>query len=120
MNNQKTTKKNLKKTRKFVEAFINGQILLAFIDQSYFKNTTNVERSLYKPEMENILKRTGQRFGTSVTGIMGVNCASYMEFYKRNNSFTTILTLIMFRILNMEDEKGKEILKKNYRRSKFR
>ena len=42
---------------------------------------------------------------------MGVNCDSYIEFYERNNSFTTILTLIMFRILNMEDEKGKELLK---------
>lgn len=35
-----------------------------------------------------------------------------MEIYERNNSFTTILTLTMFRILNMVDEKGKEILKK--------
>ena len=34
-----------------------------------------------------------------------------MEIYERNNSFTTILTLTMFRILNMVDEKGKEILK---------
>lgn len=84
---------------------------MAFIDQSYFKNTTNVARALYKPEMKNILKRTGQRFGISVTGIMGVNCESLMETYKRNNGFTTILTLIMFRILNMENEQGKEILK---------
>ena len=42
---------------------------------------------------------------------MGVNCESLMETYKRNNGFTTILTLIMFRILNMENEQGKEILK---------
>ena len=84
---------------------------MAFIDQSYFKNSTNVARALYKPEMKNILKRTGERFGISVTGIMGVNCESLMETFKRNNGFTTILTLIMFRILNMEDEQGKEILK---------
>ena len=63
MNNQKTTKKNSKKTRKLVEAYLKGQILLAFIDQSYFKNTTNVARALYKPEMKNILKRTWKRFG---------------------------------------------------------
>lgn len=42
---------------------------------------------------------------------MGVNCESLMETYKRNNGFTTILTLIMFRILNMENEQGKENIK---------
>ena len=57
--------------------------------------------------MSNVLYRTGQKFGISVTGIMGVNCSSYMEVYERNNSFTTILTLIMYRILNMEDDEGK-------------
>ena len=85
--------------------------MLAFIDQSYFKNTTNVVRALYKAGMKNIIKRTGKRFEISVTGIMGVNCQSLMETYKRNNGFTTILTLIMFRILNMNDEKVIKILK---------
>ena len=42
---------------------------------------------------------------------MGVNCESLMETYKRNNGFTTILTWIMFRILNMENEQGKENIK---------
>ena len=83
-----------------------GQILLVFIDQSYFKNTINVARALYKAGMKNIIKRTGKRFGISVIGIMGVNCQFLMETYKRNNGFTTILTLIMFRILNMENEEG--------------
>lgn len=82
------------------------------MNQSYFQNLPNLVRILYRAELGNILYRTGKKFGISVTGIMGVNCTSYMEFYKRNNSFTTILTLIMFRILNMEDEEGKEILKK--------
>ena len=82
------------------------------MDQSYFQNVPNLVRILYRAELGNILYRAGKKFGISVTGIMGVNCTSYMEFYKRNNSFTTILTLIMFRILNMEDEEGKEILKK--------
>ena len=81
------------------------------MDQSYFQNAPNLFRTLYKSGMDNILDRTGQKFGISVTGIMGVNCSSYMEIYERNNSFTTILTLTMFRILNMVDEKGKEILK---------
>ena len=81
------------------------------MDQSYFQNAPNLFRTLYKSGMNNILERTGQKFGISVTGIMGVNCSSYMEIYERNNSFTTILTLTMFRILNMVDEKGKEILK---------
>lgn len=81
------------------------------MDQSYFQNAPNLFRTLYKSGMDNILDRTGKKFGISVTGIMGVNCSSYMEIYERNNSFTTILTLTMFRILNMVDEKGKEILK---------
>ena len=81
------------------------------MDQSYFQNAPNLFRTLYKSGMDNILDRTGQKFGISVTGIMGVNCSSYMEIYERNNSFTTILTLTMFRILNMVDKKGKEILK---------
>ena len=57
------------------------------------------------------MHRTGKKFGISVTGIMGVNGSSLIEFYKRNNSFTTILTLIMYRILNMNDKNGKKILK---------
>ena len=100
-----------KKLEKFVEGFIKEQIFLAFMDQSYFQNAPNVVRVLYKSGMKNILEKIGQKFGISVTGIMGANCQSYMEVYERNNSFTTILTLIMFRILNMENEKGKKILK---------
>ncbi|WP_296891101.1 transposase [uncultured Methanobrevibacter sp.] len=57
------------------------------MDQSYFQNAPNLFRTLYKSGMDNILDRTGQKFGISVTGIMGVN------------------------LLNMVDEKGKEILK---------
>ena len=82
------------------------------MDQSYFQNVPNVVRILYAKGMKNIFKRTGKKFGISVTGIMGVNCLSHMEFYERNNSFTTILTLIMYRILNMENTDAKEILKK--------
>lgn len=81
------------------------------MDQSYFQNVPNVARVLFKPKTKNILYRTGKKFGISATGIMGVNCASIIEFYKRNNAFTTILTLIMFRILNMDNKKGKQILK---------
>lgn len=108
----KNHKKDLKKKlEKFVEAFFNQQLLVAFMDQSFFQNAPNVARILFKPKTKNILYRTGQKFGISVTGLMGVNCTSFMEFYKRNNAYTTILTLIMFRILNMEDKKGKQILK---------
>ena len=83
-----------------------------YIYSNFHINYSNLFRTFYKPGMDNILDRTGQKFGISVTGIMGVNCSSYMEIYERNNSFTTILTLTMFRILNMVDKKGKEILKK--------
>ena len=42
------------------------------MDQSYFQNAPNLFRTLYKSGMDNILDRTGQKFGISVTGIMGV------------------------------------------------
>ena len=89
------------------------------MDQSYFQNAPNLVRILYKSEIYNILYRTRQKFGISVAGIMGVNCSSYMGVYERNNSFTIILTPIMYRILNMEDNECKEILKKNSSASKF-
>ena len=77
------------------------------MDQSYFQKCSKfILERFYKSGMDNILDRTGQKFGISVTGIMGVNCSSYMEIYERNNSFTTILTLTMFRILNMVRRKG--------------
>lgn len=110
-NHKAILKNNIKK---FVEGFINHQIFLAFMDQSYFQNEPNLVRILHDPKIKNIFERTGQKFGISVTRIMGVNCKSYMEVYERNNSYTTILTLVMFKILNMESKEGKDILKKNY------
>lgn len=41
------------------------------MDQSYFQNAPNLFRTLYKSGMDNILDRTGQKFGISVTGING-------------------------------------------------
>lgn len=41
---------------------------------------------------------------------MPVNGAPLVETYKRNNSFTTICSLIMLRIMHMESKEGKEIL----------
>ena len=56
------------------------------MDQSYFQNVPNVARVLFKSKTKNILYRTGKKFGISATGIMGVNCASIIEFYKRNKN----------------------------------
>lgn len=41
---------------------------------------------------------------------MGTNCESYVEFHQRNNPYTFIRSLINYRILNVENEEGKEIL----------
>ena len=52
-------------------------------------------RVLYDPDdKDNTLTRTGKRFGISVTGFMGVNGVSHADVYLRNNSFTTIYSLI--------------------------
>ena len=38
------------------------------MDQSYFQNAPNLFRTLYKSGMDNILDRTGQKFGISIYG----------------------------------------------------
>ena len=81
------------------------------MDQSYFQNEPNLVRILHEAGKSNLISKTAGKFGISVTGIMGVNCESLMECYTRNNAFTTILTLVSYRILNMENEDGREILK---------
>ena len=43
---------------------------------------------------------------------MGVNRVSQANVYLRNNSFTTIYSLVQLRYLNTENEDGKEILMK--------
>ena len=82
------------------------------LDQSYFKNATNVTRVIYDPNDDNVFVKTGAKFGTSVTGFMPINGRPLAETYERNNSFTTIYSMIMLRIMHMEHEEGKEILNK--------
>ena len=80
------------------------------LDQSYFKNTTNVTRVIYDPNDDNVFVRTGAKFGTSVTGFMPINGKPLAETYERNNAFTTICSMIMLRIMHMESKEGQEIL----------
>lgn len=80
------------------------------LDQSYFKNTTNVTRVIYDPNDDNVFVRTGAKFGISVTGFMLINGQPLAETYERNNAFTTICSMIMLRIMHMESDEGKEIL----------
>ena len=80
------------------------------LDQSYFKNATNVTRVIYDPNDKNIFVRTGTRFGTSITGFLPINGKPLAETYERNNAFTTICSMIMLRIMHMENEECKEIL----------
>ena len=101
------------KLKEILEGFILNDIKLFFLDQSYFKNMPYLTRVLYDPDdKDNTLTRTGKRFGISVTGFMGVNGVSHADVYLRNNSFTTIYSLIQLRYLNTENEDIKEILMK--------
>lgn len=50
------------------------------------------------------------RFKINATGFQAVNCKSYMEFHETNNSIDFIKILVHFRILNMENKKGKKYL----------
>ena len=101
------------KLKESLEGFILNDIKLFFLDQSYFKNMPYLTRVLYDPDdKDNTLTRTGKRFGISVTGFMGVNGVSHADVYLRNNSFTTIYSLIQLRYLNTENEDIKEILMK--------
>ncbi len=80
------------------------------LDQSYFKNTTNVTRVIYDSNDKNVFVRTGTKFGTSVTGFMPINGIPLAETYERNNSFTTICSMIMLRIMHMENKECQQIL----------
>ena len=96
-----------------LESFLLEDVKLFFLDQSHFKNMPYLVRLLYDPEdKDNILVRTGKRFGISITGFLSANGISFADAFLRNNAFTTIYSLIKLRILNMENEKGKEILMK--------
>lgn len=86
------------------------EVYFFLLDQSYFKNTTNVTRVIYDPNDKNVFVRTGTRFGTSITGFMPINGKPLAETYQRNNAFTTICSMMMLRIMHMENEEGKEIL----------
>ena len=79
-----------------------------FLDQSYFKNTTNVSRVIYDQNDDNVFIRTGIKFGTSVTGFMPLNGQPLAGTYQRNYSFTTICSLIKLRIMHMENKDAKK------------
>lgn len=104
--------------KKKIKKIILNMVYLGFLDQSYFQNLPNVSRILFEGQQSKKFFRTGQKFGISVTGILGVNCESFMETYKRNNSYTTILTFLKYRSLNMENEKIKELLENIYNNPK--
>ena len=93
-----------------LEDIILDEVYLFLLDQSYFKNTTNVTRVIYDSDDDNVFVRTWAKFGTSVTGFMPINGKPLAETYERNNAFTTICSMIMLRLMHMESEEGKEIL----------
>ena len=77
-------------------------MIVSFDKDEYYDGVDLTPKEFYEKLIESdVLPKTSQ-----------ITPFRYMEVYERNNSFTTILTLIMYRILNMEDDEGKEILKK--------
>ena len=43
-------------------------------------------------------------------GFQSINCKSYIEATDKSNAYTFLISLCKFRILNMENEKGQELL----------
>ena len=57
------------------------------MDQSYFQNVPNVVRILYAKGMKNIFKRTGKKFGISVTGIIVYHIWNFMKGITHSQQF---------------------------------
>ena len=51
------------------------------------------------------------KFGINVTGFQGINCNSYMEVNTKNNAFHFVITLCHYRIENMTNRLGKQLIK---------
>ena len=43
-------------------------------------------------------------------GFQSINCKSYIEATDKSNAYTFLISLCKFRILNMKNEKGQELL----------
>ena len=95
----KKTKNNRHKTEYF-----------AFLDETSCQNVPNVRRILYTPGEKNIQVKYPVKFGINVTGFQGINCNSYMEANTKNNAFQFVITLCHYRIENMTNKLGKQLI----------
>ena len=86
------------------------EVYFFLADESFFKNSTNVTRVIYDSNDKNIFVRKANKFGVSATGFLPVNGKPLIEIYDRNNSYTTIRSLITLRMMHMDDNVGKEVL----------
>lgn len=59
---------------------------------------------------KNIQLKPPVKFGINVTGFQGINCNSYMEVNIKNNAFHFLITLCQYRIKNMENTTGKQLI----------
>ncbi|KZX14409.1 hypothetical protein MBORA_00070 [Methanobrevibacter oralis] len=81
------------------------------MDETSCQNVPNVTRVLYTPGEKNIQRKHPVKIGINVTGFQGINCNSYMEVNTKNNAFQFIITLCHYRIENMENTSGKQLIK---------
>lgn len=84
--------------------------LLAFLDETACQNVPNVTRVLYESGRKNTQSKLPAKFSISVTGFQGVNCNSFMCVNEKNNAFYFVITLCSYRIENMENRLGKQII----------
>ena len=88
---------------------------LAITDESRCQNTKNSQRYLCEPLIgglrnQNIMIRTGERFGVNGTGFQGVNTSSAIFFNQKNNSNNFAITLCEYQLTRIENPRATNII----------
>lgn len=77
---------------------------LVILDETACQNTLNTSRVLYEPGNKNIIYKLPNRIKINMIGYQSINCQSYVESTKKSNTYTFLISLCEFRILNLENE----------------
>ena len=83
---------------------------LVILDETACQNTPNTSRVLYESGNKNVIAKIPDRIKINMIGFQSINCKSYVEATEKSNAYTFLISLCKFRILNMENEIGQELL----------
>ena len=80
------------------------------MDETACQNTPNTSRVLYESGNKNVIVKIPDRIKINMIGFQSINCKSYVEATEKSNAYTFLISLCKFRILNMENKIGQELL----------